>query len=287
MATVWLVLVVVLVIAGLVFGVVSLLANDDPGLVPAEPDGRARPLPNDRSLHESDLEQVRFDVGLRGYRMPQVDRMVRRTAYDLGYKDEMIAVLEAEVAALREGRLTDADVLRHAREEAASPQPTPQVKAADLIADEDDEDERVPDFHPRHDRSGETGTASASAVDAAATDAHEASDTDQDTDSDTDDDGRPGAAHAKAEPEPREGSLRRRNPVPDGAELARVEAVLTLAEAGPQLPEATANGANADGAKADGTRADGVQATSAGDEGAPEPDEPKPVLEAADRPAHA
>ncbi len=39
MATLLLVLVVVLVIAGLVYGVVSLLAGDDPGLVPAEPDG--------------------------------------------------------------------------------------------------------------------------------------------------------------------------------------------------------------------------------------------------------
>jgi DivIVA domain-containing protein len=72
-------------------------------------------------LHEADLKEVRFDLAFRGYRMAQVDRVLRRTAYDLGYKDEMIAVLEAEVAALREGRLNDAEVLRKAREEAASP----------------------------------------------------------------------------------------------------------------------------------------------------------------------
>jgi DivIVA domain-containing protein len=120
-ATVLLVLVVVLVIGGLVFGVVSLLSGDDPGLVPAEPDERALPLPNDRSLREEDLKQVRFDVAVRGYRMAQVDRMLRRTAYDLGYKDEMIAVLEAEVIALREGRLEDADLLNKAREGAATP----------------------------------------------------------------------------------------------------------------------------------------------------------------------
>jgi DivIVA domain-containing protein len=116
-----LVLVVVLVVAGLVFGVVSLLSGDDPGMSPADPDGWARPLPNDRSLQERDLQQVRFDVSLRGYRMAQVDRVLRRTAYDLGYKDEMIAVLEAEVIALREGRREDADLLRKARESAASP----------------------------------------------------------------------------------------------------------------------------------------------------------------------
>ena len=161
MATLLLVVVVVLVIAGLVFGVVQLLAGDDPGLVPAEPDGRARPLPNDRSLHEDDLREVRFDLAVRGYRMGQVDRVLRRTAYDLGYKDEMIAVLEAEVAALREGRLEDAEVLRKAREEAASPEPegpplfepmAPAVAEAeppeeadllvdDVISDEDEAEE--------------------------------------------------------------------------------------------------------------------------------------------------
>ena len=129
MGTVLLVLVVVLVIAGQVYGVVTLLAGDDPGLYPADPDGRARPLPNNRSLTEYDLKAVRFDVGLRGYRMGQVDRVLRRTAYDIGYKDEMIAVLEAEVTALREGRAEDADLLRKAREAAAAPPPAPVAVA--------------------------------------------------------------------------------------------------------------------------------------------------------------
>ncbi len=123
MATVLLVLVVVLVVAALVFGVVTLLTGEDPGLAPAEPDGRALPLPNNRSLTESDLKAVRFDLAVRGYRMAQVDRVLRRTAYDLGYKDEMIAVLEAEVIALREGRGEDAELLRKARESAANPAP--------------------------------------------------------------------------------------------------------------------------------------------------------------------
>jgi DivIVA domain-containing protein len=121
MATMLLALVVVLVIAALVFGVVTLLSGDDPGLSTVEPDGRALPLPNNRSLTEFDLKTVRFDVEVRGYRMAQVDRVLRRTAYDVGYKDEMIAVLEAEVAALREGRLEDAELLRKARESAAGP----------------------------------------------------------------------------------------------------------------------------------------------------------------------
>src|SRR5258705_7394508 len=139
MATLFLVVVVVLVVGGLVFGVVSLLSGDDPGMSLADPDGRARPLPNNRSLSEFDLKDVRFDLGLRGYRMSQVDRVLRRTAYDLGYKDEMIAVLEAEVIALREGRQEDAELLRKARESAASPAVAPAQPDLVLPAPEQDQ----------------------------------------------------------------------------------------------------------------------------------------------------
>lgn len=142
MGTVLLVLVVVLVVAALIFGVVSLLTGDDPGLGAVEPDGRAAPLPNNRSLTEGDIKTVRFDVTWRGYRMTQVDRILRRTAYDIGYKNEMIAVLEAEVIALREGRAEDADLLRKAREAAANTNPTPDYSASVLAAGwEDPEDE--------------------------------------------------------------------------------------------------------------------------------------------------
>jgi DivIVA domain-containing protein len=123
-----------------VFGVISMLSGDDPGLSPVEPDGRSRPLPNNRSLSELDLKEVRFDVGLRGYRMAQVDRVLRRTAYDLGYKDEMIAVLEAEVMALRDGRTEDAELLRKARESAANP-----ATAAASDDEPDDQTNEEPD----------------------------------------------------------------------------------------------------------------------------------------------
>jgi DivIVA domain-containing protein len=151
MATLLLVLVVVLVIAGLVYGVVSLLSGEDPGLAPVDPDGYARPLPHDRSLHEPDLKAVRFDVAMRGYRMAQVDRVLRRTAYDLGYKDEMIAVLEAEVAALRDGRLDDAELLRKARQDATTPEePTDDLSEGSQVVDEEaasgiDPDQAEPD----------------------------------------------------------------------------------------------------------------------------------------------
>ena len=113
-------LAVALVAAALAWGVAVLLMGRDQGLDPAEPDGRAIPLPTARPLTESDVGAVRFDAVARGYRMDQVDQALRRVAYDIGYKEELIGVLEAEVAALREGRLDDADALQQAREAAMS-----------------------------------------------------------------------------------------------------------------------------------------------------------------------
>ncbi|MFD0787340.1 DivIVA domain-containing protein, partial [Micromonospora azadirachtae] len=118
MGQVLLMLVVALTVAAVVFGVTALVTGRDPGLVPAEPGGRAVPLPGDRPLREADVEEIRFDTVLRGYQMAQVDRALRRAAYDIGYKSELIGVLEAEVAALREGRTADAETLRRAREQA-------------------------------------------------------------------------------------------------------------------------------------------------------------------------
>ncbi|MEW2145975.1 DivIVA domain-containing protein [Micromonospora vinacea] len=115
-----LLLVVALTVAAVVFGVTVLVSGRDPGLAPAEPDSQAVALPGTRPLRESDVTAVRFDTGLRGYRMDQVDQALRRAAYDIGYKSELIGVLESEVIALREGRTDDADVLRQAREQSTS-----------------------------------------------------------------------------------------------------------------------------------------------------------------------
>ncbi|REF96815.1 hypothetical protein DFJ67_2808 [Asanoa ferruginea] len=122
-----LIVVVAVTVAAVVFGVTVLVSGRDAGLQPAEPDGRALPLPTTRPLQETDLGEVRFDLATRGYRMAQVDQAMRRAAYDIGYKDELIGVLEAEVNALREGRVLDADALRRAREAAQAPATPPAV----------------------------------------------------------------------------------------------------------------------------------------------------------------
>jgi len=113
-----LVLVVAIVAAAIVFGVVTLIGDGSAGMAPAEPDGRAVPLPGARPLAERDVATLRFDTTVRGYRMEQVDQALRRAAYDIGYKDELITVLQAEVEALRSGRQEDADALRETRERA-------------------------------------------------------------------------------------------------------------------------------------------------------------------------
>ena len=95
------------------------ITGRDRGLDPEEPDGKAVPLPSSRPLIERDVQTVRFDTALRGYRMDQVDAAIRRAAYDIGYKEELIGVLEAELAALRAGDIEEADALRAARDGSA------------------------------------------------------------------------------------------------------------------------------------------------------------------------
>ena len=139
-------LVVALVVAAIVFGVTVMVSGGDSGLTPVEPDGKAVPLPGDRPLAEDDIIQTKFDTAFRGYRMAQVDQALQRAAYDIGYKGELIGVLEAEVQALREGRTADADVLRRAREAAlappppsASPEPEPAPDKPDTATTTDGE----------------------------------------------------------------------------------------------------------------------------------------------------
>ncbi|MEV6349998.1 DivIVA domain-containing protein [Actinoplanes sp. NPDC051851] len=122
-------IVVALVVGTIVFGVTVLLSGGDSGLTPVEPDGRSLPLPSDRPLDEVDISRTRFDTAWRGYRMAQVDQALQRAAYDIGYKGELIGVLEAEVTALREGRTADADALRKAREAAIAPAPAAPAPA--------------------------------------------------------------------------------------------------------------------------------------------------------------
>ncbi len=147
MAHVLLLLLLAIVVGAAAYGVTWIITGRDRGLDPEEPDGRAVPLPTARPLVERDVQTIRFDTALRGYRMDQVDAATKRAAYDIGYKEELIGVLEAELAALRAGEIEEADALRAARESAISSSrgkaTVEDAKAVfpDADADDDDEDE--------------------------------------------------------------------------------------------------------------------------------------------------
>ncbi len=138
-------IVVALVVASILFGVTVMLSGNDSGLNPVEADGRSVLLPSDRPLGEEDIVRTRFDTALRGYRMNQVDSALQRAAYDIGYKGELIGVLEAEVTALRDGRLADADVLRRAREAAIAPPAPPADASVPAVAAEGEVVELTPE----------------------------------------------------------------------------------------------------------------------------------------------
>lgn len=126
----------VLTAGGLAFAIVALTTGDDPGLTSAAGDDKATQLPADRPLEESDVVDARFDTGLRGYRTTQVDTALARLAYDVGFKDELVRVLAAEVAALRAGREAEADRLAQLRRQALGESPQPAESEAARGGDE-------------------------------------------------------------------------------------------------------------------------------------------------------
>lgn len=159
MREILLLLVVALVAAAIVFGVAVLITGGDRGLGRAEPDDRYRRPPGDRPLTEGDLAEVRFDTTLRGYRMAQVDHTLARVGYDLGYKQELIDALEAEVAALRDGRNDEAELLRERRLAAREPEHAGASRAADAPAPASDSEDAEPDGATTDDGSAAQGQA--------------------------------------------------------------------------------------------------------------------------------
>jgi DivIVA domain-containing protein len=140
MAHVLLWLLIAIMVGVAAYGVTWIITGRDRGLDPEEPDGRAVPLPTARPLVERDVQTIRFDTALRGYRMDQVDAATKRAAYDIGYKEELIGVLEAELSALRAGEIEEADALRAARESAVSSSRAKTTEGAKAVFGDADDD---------------------------------------------------------------------------------------------------------------------------------------------------
>ena len=89
----------VFLLAGIaVIAVVAILAVGGLGELPdVEPDRAPLSLPEDRALVRDDVDSVRFAVGLRGYRMDEVDDVLDRLAAEVSQRDATIAQLEHEL----------------------------------------------------------------------------------------------------------------------------------------------------------------------------------------------
>ncbi len=89
-----------LIAAIAVIAAVALLAVGRLGELPeVEPDRPPLALPDDRPLAREDVDSVRFAVGMRGYRMDEVDDVLDRLAAEVSERDARIEQLETRLAA--------------------------------------------------------------------------------------------------------------------------------------------------------------------------------------------
>ena len=145
MALVWVLLAIVVL-----GGVAVVAAGRGQGLTAAEPDRPDLTMPPDRPLRRTDVDMLRFSVGLRGYRMDEVDDVLDRLAYDLEARDTRIAILEQEVAARWSAATTPADEPA-AHDGAAPPVEAPADDLPGPVAQDGEQPEQAePAEHPEH-----------------------------------------------------------------------------------------------------------------------------------------
>lgn len=97
-------MIIAVVLAGLaVVAAVVVLASGGGGeLAETHPDHPPLPLPGNRPIAGTDAALLRLPVGLWGYHMRVSDEALRRLAYALTERDTRIAILEQQVAELRQ-----------------------------------------------------------------------------------------------------------------------------------------------------------------------------------------
>jgi DivIVA domain-containing protein len=116
------VFVLLLVVVGLlVFVVAAVAAGSGSSMAPAHPDRPGPYLPAERTVRHTDVEQVRFSVGLRGYRMDEVDDVLDRLSAELADRDARIGELERELSS---------ETTERGAADAASPALPPAPEAA-------------------------------------------------------------------------------------------------------------------------------------------------------------
>src|SRR5450631_2112119 len=79
-------------------GVAIVASGRGEGLVDPQPDRADLTLPKDRPTAREDVDRLRFSVGLRGYRMDEVDDVLDRLALDIALRDSLIGELREQLA---------------------------------------------------------------------------------------------------------------------------------------------------------------------------------------------
>jgi DivIVA domain-containing protein len=126
-------LLVVVGVAGILFGSAALAVYEGDVLRDASPDDRDTSLP-DAAVQPEDVTELRFDMVLRGYRMSEVDDVLSRLAAELAARDSQIAQLEQALVAVVEPAVEQEERRQaggFARPDTApTPEPEPAVPAA-------------------------------------------------------------------------------------------------------------------------------------------------------------
>lgn len=95
-------------------------ATGNDTLLDTAPAGPPPALGEREPVGEAAVASVRFDTGLRGYRTDQVDAALHRLAWEIGRRDEQLAVLQARLDGAEEA--ADEDTFRLGEREDEAPE---------------------------------------------------------------------------------------------------------------------------------------------------------------------
>ncbi|MEU3185255.1 DivIVA domain-containing protein [Streptomyces sp. NPDC006923] len=111
----FLLIAMVVVVAAVTLAVVG--GGDRAVLPEAAPERLVDPLPPNRPVGRADVEAVRLPVGMRGYRMADVDDVLSRLGAELAERDARIAELEAALAGAQATAVSSVELFKKPGEE--------------------------------------------------------------------------------------------------------------------------------------------------------------------------
>lgn len=109
------------------------------GLADPVPERLAPVLPRERPLVRADIDALRLPLGLRGYRMEEVDDVLDRLGAELSERDARIAELEASLAGSQATTLGRPDLFTKPGAQAVDRDEPLGAKSANAVAADHDE----------------------------------------------------------------------------------------------------------------------------------------------------